>query len=572
MSGHIPESFISELIDRIDIVELIGNRLQMKKAGREYHALCPFHNERTPSFTVSPNKQFYHCFGCGAHGSVISFLMAYEGLDFIDSIEELAKMAGIKVPRDNDHQRHDFSPLYDIIAEAKSIFCEQLNKNSEAKDYLFNRGLDEASIEKFSIGYAPHAWDHLITKLGSNPKQRELLEKAGLCSRGERGIYDKFRHRIMFPIDDKRGRTIAFGGRSIANEKGPKYLNSPETPLFHKGRQLYGLHQAKSTKTLDKILVVEGYMDVIALAQFGMSNCVATLGTATTESQAELLFRNSRSVYFCFDGDRAGRQAAWRALESILPALREGRQAFFLMLPDGEDPDTLVRQKNGLASLQQKIVAATPLSDFLFGELSNDINFQSMDQRAEFANRVSPLIEKMPDGIYRDMMLDRLRSVSQYTNIHIKPPAKAQATQKRNRQDPKRSPIRSAIAILLQHPQLIEQLGDDLDFTEDKLPGQIQLQKLIEILKSNPHLSTAAVLEFWRGDPFETHLANLATMELHDLDQPLERMLRDSLANAYKLQRKVRLDELSMKSSKNGLTGDEVQELSRLLQQKGQIN
>ncbi|MBT8040506.1 MAG: DNA primase, partial [Gammaproteobacteria bacterium] len=333
MGGLIPDSFIEELLGRIDIVEIIERRVPLKKAGREFQARCPFHDEKTPSFTVSPQKQFYHCFGCGAHGSAIGFMMNYEGLEFVDAVEELARHAGLQVPREASSRPRPSAGLYELLDKAAVFYQQQLKDNSEAVAYLKQRGLSGEVAKDFGIGYAPPGWDGLIGKLGTDEKRLDHLRKAGMISKGRSGEYDKFRHRIMFPIHDRRGRVIAFGGRALGDD-GPKYLNSPETELFHKGRELYGLYLARRSEAkLERILVVEGYMDVVALAQFGLRNCVATLGTATTGDHAELLFRAADEVIFCFDGDRAGRQAAWRALENTLPRLKDGRQARFLFLP-----------------------------------------------------------------------------------------------------------------------------------------------------------------------------------------------------------------------------------------------
>ena len=346
--ARIPDSFIDSLLARTDIVELIDARVKLKRAGREYTACCPFHDERTPSFYVSPTKQFYHCFGCGAHGTAIKFLMEYDRLEFLDAVEDLAKRAGMEVPRENKPARgreDDFGPLYAATASASTFFREQLKTASSARGYLQKRGVDAATQARFELGYAPAGWDALLSALGRDEAQRALLDKVGLLSKNDAGrTYDKFRDRLIFPIHDRRGRVIAFGGRVLSAEDSPKYLNSPETPLFRKGRELYGLWQVRQTHSrIPRLIVVEGYMDVVSLFQFGVTQAVATLGTATTPDHAELLFRNSGDVYFCFDGDRAGRAAAWKALESTLPRLKDGRHAWFLFVPEGEDQYTLVR-------------------------------------------------------------------------------------------------------------------------------------------------------------------------------------------------------------------------------------
>ena len=409
MAGRIPDSFIDGLLARVDIVELIGSRVPLKRKGKEYTACCPFHDERTPSFYVSPTKQFYHCFGCGAHGTPIKFLMEYDRLEFVDAVEELAKRLGLEVPREDGSGREaprEGQDLYAALDAAQRYFQRELANSEVAKRYLEKRGLDSATIEKFGIGWAPDGWNGLIDALGKGDARRiELLDKAGLLSKNDSGrTYDKFRARVMFPIHDRRGRVIAFGGRVIEKEDGPKYLNSPETSLFHKGRELYGLwHARQAHSKVPRLIVVEGYMDVVSLWQFGITTAVATLGTATTPDHAELLFRNAADVYFCFDGDAAGRRAAWKALESVLPRMTDGRQAFFLFLPEGEDPDTVVRSQ-GAAALDAALAAAQPLSEFFFAQLSSDVDLSSADGKSRLAERAKAFIARIPDGEFRDRM------------------------------------------------------------------------------------------------------------------------------------------------------------------------
>ncbi|HEV7491098.1 MAG TPA: DNA primase, partial [Rhodanobacteraceae bacterium] len=419
MRGRIPEKFIDDLLARVDIVDVIQERVPLKKSGRDWSARCPFHDERSPSFTVSPTKQFYHCFGCGAHGSAIGFLMNYDRLEFPDAVEELANRAGIKVPYEGGREapREDSADLYNVLDAAASFYRRQLAANETARAYFENRGLDEATLARFNLGYAPDQWDALKNALGTSPQRMELLEKAGMLTSGERGSkYDRFRHRVMFPILDRRGRTIAFGGRVLVKEDTPKYLNSPETPLFHKGRELFGLWQVREAhQKIPRLIVVEGYMDAISLHQFGVPQAVATLGTATTRDHAEILFRQCADVYFCFDGDRAGRQAAWRAVESVLPRMRDGRQAMFLFLPDGEDPDSVIR-KEGSAGFEDRLKNATPLSEFFFAEIGKDVNLNSLDGKARLAERARPQLTQIPDGAFRDLMLAEL---DRLTGVHV---------------------------------------------------------------------------------------------------------------------------------------------------------
>ena len=386
--ARLSDAFIDDLLARTDIVEVVGTRVPLKRKGREYSAPCPFHDERTPSFYVSPTKQFYHCFGCGAHGTAISFLMNYDRLEFLDAVEELARRAGIEVPKETrqNNQDSDLRDQYAALEAAAKLYQRQLADSPRARDYLDGRGVDAENRARFALGYAADGYSALKDALGTDERRLKLLERTGMLSKNERGhVYDKFRDRVMFPIHDRRGRVIAFGGRVLSapvdgRDAGPKYLNSPETTLFHKGRELYGLWQARqANQKLERLIVVEGYMDVVALFQHGVTQAVATLGTATTADHAELLFRNAPDVYFCFDGDAAGRRAGWRAVESVLPRMKDGRQAFFLFLPDGEDPDTIVR-KEGAVGFDARLAQATPLSQFFFDELGRDINHGTLDE------------------------------------------------------------------------------------------------------------------------------------------------------------------------------------------------
>ncbi len=413
----IPQTFIDDLLNRLDIVEVIDKRVKLKKSGKNYSACCPFHNEKTPSFSVSPDKQFYYCFGCGASGTALTFLIEFERLNFPEAVESLARTAGLEVPREDaspkrKQQDRRQKSLYDILEKAGAYYSKQLKEHPQrqvAVRYLQNRGLSGNIARKFGMGYAPPGWDNLLLKLGLNEEDRQLLVDSGLVIEREedKRQYDRFRQRIMFPILDTRGRAIGFGGRVLDDSK-PKYLNSPETPVFHKGRELYGLYQARqANRNLDRLLVVEGYMDVIALAQFGISNAVATLGTACGEEHLRLAFRYTTEVVFCFDGDNAGRTAAKRALENALPAMEDGRQVKFLFLPEGQDPDSLVRQI-GAERFSQQLDKATPLEEFLFEAAADGIKVQTMEGRARLSKTVAPLINQLPAGIYRELMFDSL--------------------------------------------------------------------------------------------------------------------------------------------------------------------
>ncbi|MCH9691324.1 MAG: DNA primase [Gammaproteobacteria bacterium] len=425
MTGKIPQYFIDDLLARADIVEVIDSRVKLRKSGKNYSACCPFHDEKTPSFSVSPDKQFYHCFGCGAGGNVVGFLMEYDRMSFPEAIEKLAAGLGLEVPREQlapgqEQRQHQAQSLYQVSAAAADYFRHQLRENSAAANavlYLKQRGLSTAVIEEFGIGVAPPGWDRLLSALGSAKAQQ--LELAGMVIRrddktqaaqqpGKRNYYDRFRNRIMFPIHDQRGRTIAFGGRALGSDK-PKYLNSPETPIFHKGRELYGLWQAlQANRDPERLILVEGYMDVVALAQFDIRCAVATLGTACGQEHIQLAFRHTRELVFCFDGDNAGRTAARKALEVALPQMQDGRSLRFLLLPEGEDPDTVVRQIGGGRFQLLIEEQSRPLEDFLFDLLGEGIDLQTMDGRARLSKLAAPMLNLLPGGVYRQLMFQQL--------------------------------------------------------------------------------------------------------------------------------------------------------------------
>ncbi len=518
MTGLIPDSFIEELLARSDIVELIERRVPLKRSGSEFQACCPFHDEKTPSFTVSPKKQFYHCFGCGAHGSVIGFLMQYEGLEFLDAVDELARAAGLEVPTSGKQQARPDIGLYDMLQSCSKFYVEELPKNPEAVEYLKGRGLSGEICRDFEIGFAPAGWHDLITGLGTDPKRLDLLKQAGMLSEGDRGAYDKFRNRIMFPIHDRRGRVIAFGGRALSDD-GPKYLNSPETALYHKSRELYGLYLARQRSSrLDHIIVVEGYMDVVALAQFGFKNVVATSGTATTALQVELLFRSADTIVFCFDGDKAGRKAAWRALEETLPKLRDGLQARFLFLPDGEDPDSMVR-KHGEKVFAEQIESASPLSEFFFDHFTAETDLGSLDGRAKFVELARPHIEALPAGGFREMMISQLEKRSFHKlNRQIQSPAGPSGTNDlRGKPIQTRTPIRVALAHLVQNPALVEQLESPAELSEPDntdIQGIEIFRELVDFCAQRPNISTAQLIELWHGHPALPHLEKLAVWNL----------------------------------------------------------
>ncbi len=422
MAGKIPQSFIDDVLNRTDIVDLIGSRIKLKKTGLNYQALCPFHDEKSPSFSVNPNKQFYYCFGCGAGGNAISFLMDYDRTDFPQTIESLAKSQGLEVPKEHnpalEAKRQQQATIYDVLEQANTFFQQQLKQHPDKKkavQYLKGRGLTGSIAKQFQIGFAPDGWDNLLTSYDNSheAKQQQLLDNAGLCilKPEEKKCYDRFRDRLMFPIRDNRGRTIAFGGRAFGDLK-PKYLNSPETPVFHKNNELYGLYESlQANKHLSRLLMVEGYMDVVSLAQYDINWAVATLGTAAGDNHMRKVFRHTSEVIFCFDGDAAGRKAATRALDAVLAHMQAGRKAKFLFLPEGEDPDTLVR-RIGTQQFLYLVDDAPTLSDHLFSSLSDDLQLQRADDKAELIHRLLPKIALLQEGSYKTLIVQELADKS----------------------------------------------------------------------------------------------------------------------------------------------------------------
>jgi DNA primase len=576
MAGRIPQNFIDELLNRVDIVDVIDSRVSLKKAGREYQACCPFHNEKTPSFTVSPGKQFYHCFGCGAHGNAIGFLMDYENLAFPEAVEELARSVGMEVPHEvtagspADERRLDH---YSLLEKAERFYRGQLRQHAQATravDYLKARGLSGEIAQTFGLGYAPPGWDSLAKHLHDAASRKLAVELGLLVQKDDGGCYDRFRDRIMFPIRDRRGRCIGFGGRVLGDEK-PKYMNSPESPVFHKGRELYGLFEArKAGQKLERLLVVEGYMDVVALAQFGLSNAVATLGTATTPEHLESLYRTVSEVVFCFDGDAAGRRAAWRALENTLPVLRDGREARFLFLPEGEDPDTLVR-RIGADAFQQEIVESVPLSRFFFESLCHQVDTGSVDGRARLVELARPLLKRLPDSVFRDLMLEQLSEHSGLKLAQLQqrifgtPPPEQAAASTGQRRDLSRSPLRTAIRLLLEKPALGNTLDAPAGFEDLRLPGVALLTELLELTRRSPHLTAGGIIEHWRGRPEEQHLARLATTRLDVPTDGYEPEFHGAVQRLIEQRNSQKVEDLLAKERQSGLSSSEKTELKQLL-------
>ncbi|MDF9911815.1 DNA primase [Pantoea agglomerans] len=576
MAGRIPRVFINDLLARTDIVDLIDARVKLKKQGKNFHACCPFHNEKTPSFTVNGEKQFYHCFGCGAHGNAIDFLMNFDRLEFVESIEELATSHGLDVPYEagsgpSQMERHQRQSLYQLMENLNGFYQQGLQQSSAqpARDYLDRRGLSAEIINHFAIGYAPAGWDNVLKRFGKQSEDRESLMEAGMLVSNDKGrTYDRFRDRVMFPIRDKRGRVIGFGGRVLGNDT-PKYLNSPETPIFHKGRQLYGLYEAvKNHPEPARLLVVEGYMDVVALAQYGIDYAVASLGTSTTAEHIQLLFRSTDTVICCYDGDRAGREAAWRALETALPYMNDGRQLRFMFLPDGEDPDTLVR-KEGKNAFEARMEQAMPLSSFLFDSLLPQVDLSSRDGKARLSTLALPLITQIPGetlriymrqelgnklGILDDNQLEKLMpKLAASGTTPVAPPLK-------------RTTMRVLIALLVQSPQLATLVPSLDGLSESKMPGLPLFIELVGRCNENPGLTTGQLLELYRGTNFSQTLETLAIWNHMIVDEEAEAVFQDSLASIYDSALEERLEFLIARERTQGLSADERRELWTLSQ------
>lgn len=555
--SRLPDAFIDDLLARTDLVALIGETHQLKKAGKEYEARCPFHDEKSASFTVSPVKGFYHCFGCGAHGTAIKWLMETRSMSFREAAEMLALRVGLALPAAVPSQRprvESSAPLLAACSRAADYFREQLTAHVEAQDYLLQRGITADTAARFGIGFAPNVWDGLRKALAN--VRKEVLADAGLLSVAGTGhAYDKFRGRIMFPIHDRRGRTIGFGGRAVDVDGAPKYLNSPETPIFAKGNVLYGLnHVAVEYPTgAPQLVVVEGFLDVVSLAQAGVTTAVATLGTALTEQHVEALYNATDDVIFCFDGDAAGRRAAWKALETVLPALEDGRSAAFLFLPDGEDPDSIAQAEGGDA-FRARIDAALPLSEFLFGELAKPLNLARIEDRAKLSKLAKPLIDRMPAGVYRELMRARLIELAGAAAPPVADESAAALIQ--------RTPIRQAIALLLHSPQLAARLPVSPAFRRVNRPGAALLADLIDFLTLSPEASTADVLAHFQGRDEAESLRRLAAMSLPGDDDQQLAELRAALGRLDKSARRRRIELLKQQDM---LTADETNELKDLL-------
>ncbi len=575
MAGLIPQRFIDDLLSRVDIVDVVDSRVKLRKTGKNYSGLCPFHQEKSPSFTVQPEKQFYYCFGCGAGGNAIGFVMNYENMDYPDAIELLAKDIGLEVPREEsspqarkEKSRHE--ALLELLEGINNWYQMQLRKHpgrESAVTYLKSRGLSGEIARDFGLGYAPAGWSNLLEAFGINEEEKRKLLDTGMLIENpdnkRNPLYDRFRDRIMYPIRDQRGRVIGFGGRVLGNDK-PKYLNSPETLVFRKGEELYGLYEAKKKlRKIDRFLIVEGYMDVIALAQNGIHYSVATLGTATSANHLRILFKSTPEVVFCFDGDNAGREAAWRALQQCLPLLEDGRSARFLFLPEGQDPDTQVRTI-GAKAFEASLEIATRLPDFFFDTLTARIDMNSFEGKARLGKIALPLIEKLPKGIFRQLMLDELSRRTGLENAALAhngqesrpdlppapPPAYSHSVPGRPKQPPIRSewtPCMKAVNLLIRKPSLIKQVNVDDGLGEIRSPDMDLLLKVIELARAWPDSTTTDFMGRIYATAYGSQLTQLLTREQITPEEGIEKEFQeilDKLLKAYR-QRQQKTELLS---------------------------
>ncbi len=572
MGGQIPRSFIDDLLARVDIVDVIDSRVPLKKAGKEYKACCPFHQEKTPSFTVSQSKQFYHCFGCGAHGSAIGFLMEYERLSFPEAVRELARELGLEVPQDAAPAATPVvdKNLFELLEQVARWYRQQLKNHPQrerAVAYLKRRGLSGEIAARYELGYAPPGWNNLERYF----EPRGLLATGMLVESERQSRYDRFRDRIMFPIRNRRGQVIGFGGRVLGDEQ-PKYLNSPETELFHKGRELYGLYQARQSARERGILVVEGYMDVISLAQHGMTNAVATLGTAITGDHLRELIRHTPRITFCFDGDRAGEEAAWRAVETALPLVQDGLELRFLFLPQGEDPDSMIR-RSGAEGFERLLEEARSLGTFFIDKLSSQADLRTLDGQARLIRLATPLLRQMPAGSLRELIVQRLAERIQLDPRNLarqlglagsstvaRPRGRSAAAGQR-----KPSAVRTAIALLLAHPELAQSAGEPARFAELELPGIQLLQELLELLQQNPNLTTGAILEHWRAREEGRYLGKLLRQEFLVPEDGVQAQFQHILEHLEKRTLEQQAERLLQKSRHGNLSSEEKQRLNTLL-------
>ncbi|HAW76635.1 MAG TPA: DNA primase [Alteromonas australica] len=590
MAGKIPRDFIDDLLSRTDVVDIVDSRVKLKKAGKNYQACCPFHNEKSPSFTVSQEKQFYHCFGCGAHGNAISFMMEFDRLEFVEAIEELARFHGLEVPREkgsrpamSEEKKQQQLDDYSLMDQVARFFQQQLRQNSNSEkaiNYLKQRGLSGDIVKQWEIGYAPDSWDALLNTFGKSPDKVKQLIDLKLVNQNDQGRrYDFFRDRIMFPIRDKRGRVVGFGGR-VLDDGGPKYLNSPETRIFHKGSELFGFYHARQqNRQLDTVVIVEGYMDVVALSQFDINIATAALGTATTPEHIQMLVRATSHIVCCYDGDRAGREAAWRALENALPALKDGVRIYFLFLPDGEDPDTMVRQV-GKEAFMTMLDSAMPLSRFFFENLLKTHNVGTPEGKRALKNAALPLIEGVLGDDQKQMLLEELaKHTGEYDRFKLQQDiSKANNAGRKPGYSPnlnqvgktRLSPLRMLIRLLLDMPSLATRCQEVQPgvFAGSQAAGMDLLLAVHQYCTQHPHATTAQLVENFRDHPHSPTIAKLLLQEHLVKDEDAERVYTDSFARLLDWHFDSRIETLISRSRVQPLSKAEKEELNLLMKER----
>ena len=590
MAGKIPRDFIDDLLSRTDVVDIVDSRVKLKKAGKNYQACCPFHNEKSPSFTVSQEKQFYHCFGCGAHGNAISFMMEFDRLEFVEAIEELARFHGLEVPREkgsrpamSEEKKQQQLDDYSLMDQVARFFQQQLRQNSNSEkaiNYLKQRGLSGDIVKQWEIGYAPDSWDALLNTFGKSPEKVKQLIDLKLVNQNDQGRrYDFFRDRIMFPIRDKRGRVVGFGGR-VLDDGGPKYLNSPETRIFHKGSELFGFYHARQqNRQLDTVVIVEGYMDVVALSQFDINIATAALGTATTPEHIQMLVRATSHIVCCYDGDRAGREAAWRALENALPALKDGVRLSFLFLPDGEDPDTMVRQV-GKEAFMTMLDSAMPLSRFFFENLLKTHNVGTPEGKRALKNAALPLIEGVLGDDQKQMLLEELaKHTGEYDRFKLQQDiSKANNAGRKPGYSPnlnqvgktRLSPLRMLIRLLLDMPSLATRCQEVQPgvFAGSQAAGMDLLLAVHQYSTQHPHATTAQLVENFRDHPHSPTIAKLLLQEHLVKDEDAERVYTDSFARLLDWHFDSRIETLISRSRVQPLSKAEKEELNLLMKER----
>ncbi len=574
MSGRIPRQFIDDLLVRVDIVDIIDSHVPLKKTGSNYTARCPFHNEKSPSFNVNRNKQFYHCFGCGAGGNVISFLIEFNHLSFVEAIEELATAAGVEIPYENQtnfepEAKNKLLDLQQLMAQVATFYVEQLKTHVQkniAIDYLKGRGVQGVIARDFMIGYAPDGWQILSPHF----KNTELLCEAGMLAFKNDMYYDRFRQRIMFPIRNKRGHVIGFGGRVLDDTQQPKYLNSPETPLFHKSNEVYGLYELlKKNSKPSRILIVEGYMDVVTLAQFGIEYSVAALGTNLTATQLQLLFRSTSEVILCFDGDKAGQDAAWKAMDAVFSVLNDNRQVRVLLLPSEHDPDSLLRSE-GVETFAQRIENAEMVSSYFFNHFTKKLDLNSIEGRAKLAHQAKPFLLKLADSFFKEMMLAKLKELTDFDvspAIEKENTAPQQNRHQKENQNVRHSLERLTLALLVQNPKLVEKLEvNPMDWQALDFAGIEAFQKIVQQICVEKPTTTAQFLEHYRNSPDEKMLNALASLTILIPEEGIEAEFDGALNQLISQGRKNRLDKLQIQATTSGLSEDEKEILRNLLQ------